>query len=152
MIPNKWMQERTYKRAWKELKTNDVMLIVQVLNVTMKQNCIPKRIFSVQTVLATSPRRLCRFSTLDYKVTRLILCNPLFIYLFLVDVRSMIFFHLYQLLTMWVNLHSNLALSVICFVICFVICREVILSTWWRVQGYKWVFCNCRRLPITRAF
>ena len=64
------MQERTDKRAWKELKTNDVMLIVQVLNVTMKQNCIPKRIFSVQTVLATSPRRLCRFSTLDYKVTR----------------------------------------------------------------------------------
>ena len=94
------MQERTDKRAWKELKTNDVMLIVQVLNVTMKQNCIPKRIFSVQTVLATSPRRLCRFLTLDYKVTRLILCNPLFIYLFLADVRSMIFFHLYQLLTM----------------------------------------------------
>ena len=36
------MQERTDKRARKELKTNDVMLIVQVLNVTMKQNCIPK--------------------------------------------------------------------------------------------------------------
>ena len=69
------------------------MLTVQVLNVTMNQNCIASRIFSVQTVLATSPRRLCRFSTFDCKVTRLILCNLLFIYLFIFGICSnMIFF------------------------------------------------------------
>lgn len=82
------MQERTDKRARKELKTNDVILIVQELNVTMNQNWIASRIFSFQTVLATSPRRLCRFSTFDCKVTRLIFCNFLFIYLFIFGMCS----------------------------------------------------------------
>lgn len=110
------MQERTDKRARKELKTNDVMLIVQVLNVTLNQNCIASRIFSFQTVLATSPRRLCRFSTFDCKVTRLILCNLLFIYLYIyififgICSKHDFLFQLCQLLTMWVNLHLNPAL------------------------------------------